>query len=380
MKIHYVENVRIPSERAHAYQIVQTCAWLAKCGAEVTLVNPARAKGKDVFEAYGLPRYVFHHVTLESFDPLSWRRFPSKRLAYALQRRSFIRAFKEWSRDEHPDIWYTRDPAMVQAIAKPGRRIALELHDAPDSNPGRWERIRGSVSWFIVISNGLRDKLVSLGIPAERIHVAHDGYDPTDFGQLMSRDEARHSLGVPEDAFVAMYLGTFYPWKGVDLVVRGWAKTDERSHLVLIGGPDTDRKRLQDLVMPSTASRVHFIGQMGHRDAVRRLPAGDVALLTTSPEHEIGRSYTSPLKLFEYLAAGLPVLASDVPSSHEILDDSVARFYPSTEAGFAEALKHVTDDAAWRASASETAKQVVRPYTWEARTRGIYDFIRLPCV
>jgi glycosyltransferase involved in cell wall biosynthesis len=377
MKIIYVENVRIPSERAHAYQIAQTCAWFGAAGADVTLVNPARAHGRDVFEMYGLPKEGFRHVTLPSLDPLAWSWFPSKRIAYALQRCAFVRALSAWSRDKHPDIWYTRDPAMVDVLSRPDRQIALELHDAPDSNPKRWERIKGNVAWFIVISNGLRDKLVSLGIPTDRIRVAHDGYDPEDFRERMPREEARKSLGVPADAFIAMYIGTFYPWKGVDLVVRSWAKTDARMHLVLVGGPEADARRLMDQVAASCASRIHFVATKEHREAVRRLSAADVALLTTSPNHEIGRSYTSPLKQFEYLAAGLPILASDVPSSHEVLDATVARFYPSSEAGFADALANAADDSAWRASASVAAKQVVRPYTWETRTRRIYDFIRL---
>ncbi|MFH1078249.1 MAG: glycosyltransferase [Patescibacteria group bacterium] len=380
MNIIYVENVRIPSGRAHAYQIAQTCAWFGAIGADVTLVNPARAEGKDVFAAYGLPRDGFRHVTLPSLDPLAWSWFPSKRLAYGFQRWAFVRALAAWSRDRHPDIWYTRDPAMVDVLTRPDRRIALELHDAPDSNPKRWERIKERVTWFIVISDGLRGKLVSLGIPAERIRVAHDGYDPADFGTLIPREEARRSLDVPPDAFVAFYLGTFYPWKGVDLVVRAWAKTDPRMHLVLIGGPEADARRLKGLVAASSSTRVHLIPPKEHRDAVRLLPAADVALLTTSPDHEIGRSYTSPLKLFEYLAAGLPILASDVPSSHEVLDESVARFYPSTETGFVDALAAMAGDPTWRASASIEAKQVVRPYSWEARTRSIYDFIRLPGV
>ena len=93
MKIIYVENVRVPSERAHAYQISQTCAWFARLGHDVTLVNPDRAGGKDIFTEYGLEPGLLKHVTLRIIDPLSWDWFPLKKIAYALQRYFLFASF-----------------------------------------------------------------------------------------------------------------------------------------------------------------------------------------------------------------------------------------------------------------------------------------------
>lgn len=370
MKIIYVENVRIPSERAHAYQIVQTCVWLARFGHDVTLVNPARASGKDVFQAYGLGSDVFSHVTLPVVDPLSWPLI-SKKIAYGLERWFFIRALRRWASSQRANVWYTRDPAMVEALLDSSRKIVLELHDTPDSNPKRWMAIKDRVSAFVVISSGLKSRLIELGISAEKISVAPDGYDPLDFVSLPKRDAVRDRLKIPRSAFVAMYTGTFYPWKGVDLVVRSWQRTPEQAHLVLIGGPEADRARLQSLLDPSAALRVHFIPQMEHRQAIEALVAADVGLLTTSPDFEIGRAYTSPLKQFEYLAAGLPVLASDVRSSHEVLTDEVAMFYAPNDRGFPDTLFRVLNEPAWLEQARRRAPEMVKSYTWEARAHTI---------
>jgi glycosyltransferase involved in cell wall biosynthesis len=372
MKIIFVENVRIPSERAHAYQIVQTCQWLGRLGHDVTLVNPSRAKDKDVFEAFGIADRPFRHVTLPVIDPLAWAWFPLKKIAYVIQRWSFARVVSRWASSAAADVWYTRDPAMVDVLLRVAKgRWALELHDTPDSNPSRWMRIKGSVSRFVVISKGLQARLVKLGIPADRITVAHDGYDPKEFEAMKTREEARKALGVPMDAFVAIYAGTFYPWKGIDLLVKAWKDTPENAHLVLIGGPDGDRDRIKSLVAPAAKHRIHFKPMMPRRYAVPLFSAADVGLLTTSPEFEIGHSYTSPLKLFEYLAAGLPVIASDVPSSHEILMDDVALFYPSTASGVVASIKKAMDDHAWRENAARLAPFRAAPYTWEARIRAI---------
>ncbi len=357
MKIIYVENVRVPSERAHAYQISQTCAWFARLGHDVTLVNPDRADGKDIFTAYGLEPGLLKHVTLRSADPLSWRWFPLKKIAYAMQRHFFVRALRLWA---------------LRGIRI--NRWALELHDAPDANSARWERVKGSVSVFIAISHGLVEWLKKNGINAAW---APDGFDPKEVESLKSREEARNVLELPENAFIAIYTGTFYPWKGVDLVIRSWSKTPSNAHLVLIGGPEADRKRIEQCIDPMVSDRIHLFSMMPRRDAISILSAADIGLLTTSPNFAIGREFTSPLKQFEYLASGLPLLATEVPSSHEVLDDDVAKFFNYTEDDFAVKLVEIMSDDGWRKAAADLARNRANAYTWEARTRRVLDALMI---
>jgi glycosyltransferase involved in cell wall biosynthesis len=372
MKIIYVENVRIPSERAHSYQIVQTCAWFARAGHEVVLVNPDRAGGKDAFNAYGVEPNLFQHVKLRVTDPLSWKWFMWKKMAYVWQRLSFAKTLRRWAKNQTADVWYTRDPAMIDILRDKARHFVLELHDRPDSQPIRWKRIRPFVKKFIVISNGLKQMLQGLSVDSSDIQIAPDGYDPKDFAAPADRADERKKLGLSENAFVAIYAGGFYHWKGVDLVIRAWSGTDEGAQLVLIGGPQADRRRLESLITPEIKDRVRILPYVDHAQVIKAYSAADVGLLTSSPEHEIGRIYTSPLKQFEYLAAGLPILASDVPSSHEILNESVAVFYQPTETGFLDALERVHANPAWRAKAKAESHSLVAPYTWEARAKTIF--------
>lgn len=376
MKIIYVENVRIPSERAHAYQIVQTCAWLSRLGHDVVLVNPDRAGGKDVFDAYGLQKNLFHHKRITSWDPLTiWP--VAKALAYNLQRWAFTRALRQWASSSSADAWVTRDAAMIDALRDvvKGPWI-LESHDTPDADAARWERIKHLVTAHIAISEGMADRLAELGVPRDRILVAQDGYDPEEFEHCLSREEARKELGVPADAFVAFYPGSFYPWKGIDLAVQTWEKTPSDWHLVLIGGPEGDRARLNALIASAVRGRVHLLPAKSRAELVRLYPAADVGLLTSSPAHDIARRYTSPLKQFEYLAARLPVVASDVPSSREILTDVTARFFKPTSEGLLTVLQDVAQDPAWRAAASAAGPQCVQPYSWERRTQRVADWIK----
>jgi glycosyltransferase involved in cell wall biosynthesis len=222
----------------------------------------------------------------------------------------------------------------------------------------------------------MADRLAELGIPRDRILVVQDGYDPEEFMQRVSRADVRKELNLPADAFVALYGGSFYPWKGVDLAVQAWEKTPEQWHLVLVGGPEGDRARLEALIAPPVRSRVHILPMRPRADLVRLYPAADVALLTSSPNHTIAKQYTSPLKQFEYLAAGLPVVASDVPSSHEVLTDTTARFFKPSVDGFLSTMRAVAEDPAWRERASVTGPQCVLPFSWERRARSIADWMK----
>ena len=377
MKLVYIENVRIPSERAHAYQITQQCYWFGKTGADVTLVNPKRESKISVYDYFHFDRKDFAHVLLSTFDILSTAPTFLKPIAYYLQRATFCFSLGRWAKEQHFDIWYTRDPAMVYALRDQKHRWVLEVHDDPATSVKRWDAIKNLVDRFIVISAGLRTRLIELGISEDRILIAPDGYNPQEYEHLLSQKEAREKLGLPLDAFVLLYAGSFFAWKGIDEIVQAWDETDPSMHLVLIGGPESDKRRIESLVSDSVRGRIHFIDRMPHADLVALYSAGDMGLLASSPRYKVATDYTSPLKLFEYLAGGLPLFASDVPTSREILNESVAHFFSPDPSGIRSGLQWIYEhrDDVKRMGGSATV--FVKPYTWQSRAKKILDWISL---
>lgn len=375
MKIIYVENARIPSERAHAYQTVQWCHWMGKLGHEVILVTPNRTREESVFNYYHLQERAFTHVLLPTFDALRYPWLP-QRFAYVLQRWTFIRELRHWAKHQQADVWYTRSPAMVEALMKEGKRVwVLEAHDDPASNQRRWKRTRPHIKLFVAISEGMKKHLVACGINQHDIIVAHDGVDLEAVEQA-PKGTLRQVLGIAEEAFLAVYTGGLYPWKGVDFVVEAWKETPEAAHLLLVGGPAQDRERIRSRIPTEARGRIHIADTMPREDIFSLLKEADIGLLPTSPDFPIGREFTSPLKLFEYLAAGLPILASDVPTSHEILNASVAKFFPQDAKAFIKTVTELIEGKAWRSGASLEARLLVRRYRWQDRAKRIANALK----
>lgn len=121
-----------------------------------------------------------------------------------------------------------------------------------------------------------------------------------------------------------------------------------------------------------------FYPRVSHTEALNWLAAADAAILPISAKFEIGRRFTSPLKLFEYLAAGLPIVTSDAPSSHDALDVRTTIFFkPDDAQGFVQALYNfIRLSEASKALMSEGCRHKSQNFTWKIRGFNIFSFIR----
>ena len=124
---------------------------------------------------------------------------------------------------------------------------------------------------------------------------------------------------------------------------------------------------------------VTFLGFHPYRELADNQSAADVLVLPNSGKTDISAKYTSPLKLFTYMASGKPIIASDLPSLREVLSERNAFLVKPDDpdalaAGIRYALEH-PDEAAKRAA---QALEDVKRYTWESRAKHILEFIQSP--
>ena len=143
--------------------------------------------------------------------------------------------------------------------------------------------------------------------------------------------------------------------------------------IVLMGGVD---RELSDFQNKYPGPHVHVIGYQSRKQIPEFLMSADVLVLPNSAQPKISSHYTSPLKLFQYMASGVPIVASDLPSIREILtDESAFWFTPDDEQGLARQIGYVLSHPDEAKAKAMRAREAVKKYTWDARARNILGHI-----
>jgi glycosyltransferase involved in cell wall biosynthesis len=160
----------------------------------------------------------------------------------------------------------------------------------------------------------------------------------------------------------------------VDVFVRALAMAPDVHGLIVGGHPgEADVDRIRGLVRDlGLESRVTITGLVPPRDVGRALAPANVLVLPNTLS-SISSRYTSPLKLFEYLSMGRPIVASDLPALREVLTDGVsARLVPPGDAAaLAAALVRLRDDPAEAGALAAGARALAPRYTWDARAERL---------
>jgi glycosyltransferase involved in cell wall biosynthesis len=164
-------------------------------------------------------------------------------------------------------------------------------------------------------------------------------------------------------------------WKGVDLLLQALARVPQTRLEVLGGRPDSpDWQRLTDLAASlGLGGRLTMRPQAGQDEVRQLLGRAAVAVWPGTARQRIAAEFTSPLKLFEYLAAGCAVLAPDVPAARSVVRDAEnARLFAADDPeSLAQALAGVLADPGEGSRLGRAGRQLARNYTWDARARSL---------
>ncbi len=216
---------------------------------------------------------------------------------------------------------------------------------------------------LVAISEALAHRLESeMGVPRSKIAVVPNGVDVERF------DPTTVSPRRFDDKFSVLFVGSLAPWQGLDTLLRAVQACTGLRLRVLIAGDGPDRAALGLLASKlGIADVVQFLGRVAP-DGVPPLIAGaDVCYSGHS-------AFRSPLKLYEYMAMGRPVISSAVPDAMRVLVEGVSGFLfpPGDINGLARALRaaYASRDRLSRMGA-HGRNEVVHRHSWEARVRAI---------
>ncbi len=366
MRLLYVINARIPSERAHGIQVMKTCEALARAGVDVTLVVPwrfKRIKG-DPFAYYGVEP-VFRIKRLPALDLSFMGSF-----GFWICSLTFVKSVFLYLLFSRYDVVYSRDELPLLVAHMMGKKIFWEGHDGRLNTLTR--NVLPKLAGLIVITNGLGEFYREHGYSGS-IHVSPDGVDLTDFKDPISRDEARERLGLSHGEHIVLYVGSLQSWKGCDTFLAASELLPD-VRFAVIGGSLQEIRKLRERF-----PHVSFLGERPYKELPINQRAADVLVIPNTARTAISARFTSPLKAFAHMASDVPIVASDVPSIREVLSETNAFFFaPDDARSLADAITYVLHHPNEAHERAGTAQIDVVRYSWDNRAHGIASFIGRP--
>ena len=380
MRVLYFADIRFPLERANGIQTMETCYALAQRGHIVHLiVKPdTHSPPRDPFEFYGLPR--IKSLVIEQANAPAGAGMLA-RIGYLSF--AFGRAFGK----RRADVILTRDLGVASGLLRFGMRAPLvyESHGyAPDVSAAlpelvatakapsasklrrlaaREEQVWRRAEGYVTITQGLADDLTRRFGARPHLAVVPDGM----------RLPASPPAALPRDPIVG-YAGHLYAWKGVDVLLRALALVPEARGRI-VGGQDQepDLARVKALAQElGIADRVTFTGLVEPAQVPSHL-SGAMVLALPNPASAISTHFTSPLKLFEYMAAGRAIVASDLPSIREVLkhNEQALLVDPGNPDALATALRRLIADRSLAERLAHAAYAEAPKYTWTRRAEKL---------
>ena len=397
MKIVYIANARLPTEKAHGYQIVKMCEAFSRVGAEVQLLHPFRyqsdpqLKVQDISDYYDVdPNFTFRTLTnldivpAESLMPtgLYTRMYFIHSLLWGLFATTIARR-------QHAAIYYTRDVEVAYWLVRGGLPTVLELHSIP-KRAGRWllRRISNdpALSLLVTLTSFIKARLVEMGFSEDRILVSQDAVDLSQYEHLPDKEQCRQRLGLPINSIIIGYLGRFQTLdkeKGIPELIRAMAQmpsvSGKQPLLLCVGGPIDVTPNYLDLAssLGIAEGQLRFIDRVPNQEVPIWIRSFDLAV-APFPTTEHYSYFMSPLKIFEYMASEVPIVASDLPSLREVLTHGQNAWLVNADnpQDLSTAMTHVLKNKDLSSRLSLQAREDVTRHTWTIRAKNILDIAK----
>ena len=328
MKIVYIANIRIPTEKAHGVQIMKMCEAFSRLY-PLELVAPTKKdihiSDKDPFSYYGVEE-SFSIKKLRSIDPHWLMKFPQGvyikfQILFFLVRVFFYLIFLK---NKDDIIFYTRDEYMLPLLLRFSKKVIWEAHTMP-KNAKYYARYWKQCARIIAITGYLKNELVDLGLEEKKMQIESDGVDIKKFGAYFDKEANRKKFGLPLDKTVVLYTGHLYDWKGAHTLAQACDNLPSSYICAFVGGTKNDIKKFTEKYKDK--KNMIIMGHVPHENIPAYLSTADMLVIPNSAKSNISKFYTSPMKFFEYLSTDKPILASDLPALREVGDKFSGVYY-----------------------------------------------------
>ncbi len=380
MRIGFIYRGDPRHRTANRLSMLKNVAAARRLGNEVVLITP-----REGMSAAGAQAAL--EAALRDFGIAE--RFPVKRIPRLVfngrGRRSFDLLAACWARTRGFDLVWSREFYAAHYSSAFGLNTIIEHHHPFNERQAKVaQRMlrRDSFRGVAAISDAHRRLLTGAGWPEDKVVTAHSGVDLAQFEEARrANGNGRARLAAPGQR-VVLYAGSLYAGKGGEQILLAAARLRE-TKFVLLGGRDFEVARLKERAERLGLSNVELTGHVAHALIPSYLFAADVLI---APFTEEGRDiagkviapFASPLKLFEYMAAGKPIVTSDLGAIPEVLrhGENGLLTKPGSVDELVRNLSRLLSDAALSERLGAAARSDVRAYSWEKRVARVLDFAR----
>ncbi|MGB2691201.1 MAG: glycosyltransferase family 4 protein [Thermodesulfobacteriota bacterium] len=373
MKIIYVGSPELFSKGASAIHIMKMCQAMTRLGVETELLIPSNKPRTQLFEYYGIES-EFRITSFPYFRNTSLRN-----IIHGLLAALYIKLF----RANRYDIVVTRNIVFTYFATKFFQipTIYDAHHPLVKGGSFLFDSFKDSkyLIRFSTNSKGLSETYIDQGLPADKLVVAHNGVELERFQNAPSKLECREHLKLPFDKKIVCYAGNIYEGRGIEQLIDVAQRLKDIMFLI-VGGLDEDVDRYRKIAKSEGARNFELVGFVPHRDVPLYLLASDILVMPYTSNMTIkggtkAEQFTSPIKLFEYMAAARPIVATSIPSVKEVLEDGVNSILvePGSADAIYEGLEKVLSDDNLSDRISAKAGHEINKYTWEERVKKLLN-------
>jgi len=384
MRVHYISPSTLPSRTANSVHVVWQCDGLVRAGASVTLyakrsVEDAAELPQALEAAYGIDA---RRLTLATFFS---RHAKADSLRIAAMAVKHLRLVGSDAVIVSRNLYASFVLGVIQR-----RPLVFETHQLEQGIRRTLQRALVTRPWVstVLVSRQLEQHLSRhLGATPRRMTVLHDAAPDGIVPVSRAERRALRAQAEPESAgnwdLVCGYFGHLYRGRGME-VLRMLAASRPGILFLVYGGNDSD---VDEHRAGSELPNLKFRGHVSHPDARRFMTLMDVLLMPYQRSVSIGveghdtAGWMSPMKMFEYLASGVPVIASDLPSLHEVLEhERNCLMVPPEDAGaWLDAIDRLAADHELAGRLGAEAHALYRNnHTWTRRAEALLEAARRP--
>jgi len=339
MKIAVVSSGNIPSNWANSINTTKHANGFWALGHKVEIFSPLRfyenktlKKIKDVNTFYDINSSIKINL-LKDYLPFYFNIKKIKNILYNKKLRGIFDIEKKIALfivNNKYDIAYCRSFKAPLHLIKNKIPTVIETHASKIENQELKNLLSLSNSPYFLgistISNKIKYLFMEYGVPPQKILVQEDAVDISKFDKIeSSKDKLRQELSLPINKKIITYCGSLRSGKGIGDLIKLAEEINNNEVILIIGGPEERKKYFQKISKLKKTNNIIFTGFVENNIVPKYLKASDILIMLYNKNESnsiMDYSTTSPIKLFEYMASKVPIIATKISTIEKIVKNN----------------------------------------------------------